>query len=327
MPSNAALVVPRQDVVALDADSCVRSHFERLFFDTYSLILSQFLHPGHLALPEEPEAFRTQFEQQWRRVLRYGNGNFGLTVQPLVSILDMVRYQQLKGGDDLVSWSVANWVRWKMDVFPLTVQRVVPDFREVALKRRLVAMFEPLVGYCALLAARRLRLADETEGQSDYSRLQEEFRAVLSAAIEKYDFMYGKDGTPEQAVGALGLSESPKRRARADAALQALDIPLGSKDLAHVGIAAFLSARLRQHLREFYPARRTGVLSTDASYGEGAESLAETLREDDAKGLIEGHAGVADGQAWIVDGSPITALSAWPSHAESPLTSWGIGIR
>lgn len=276
-----AVAVADEDLIVLDADSPVQSHFERLFSDFFCWLLLGMFEVEHLTLPEDPEEFVKRFGQEWRRVLQYGNGYFGFTIIPTISILDMVRYQKMGGQDKIVSNSVANYLIWTMDTFPPGSQLVLPELREVAFKRRLMAMFEPLVEACVSEAKRRLKFWPNEERQVHRSQLREEFTAVLSHAIDEYDFMYGKRGTPEDAAGIVGVSASPYLRQWTDKALQALGLAVTSQDLAHVSVAHFLSTRLRQHLREHHPVTprdSAASVSIDAPLGEAGSSLAESVQ-------------------------------------------------
>ncbi len=266
---DGGVTLARPDQIELDAKAPVVSHFERLFCATLTWFIYGKLQLQPLVLPAEDEAFQTAVEQEWNRVLTHGNGYFGLTVLPLVSIPDMVRYQQLGGRDRAVSRSMANYLAWQVDTFPAPIQLQVPKLRELGPKRWLMAMFEPLVTSCATEAKRREQWEEQIWDPKAQGRMEKQFRAVLSRAIDEYDFMYGKGDGSFGTAGGLGLESSPHLRERVDRACEALGVSWRSRDLVHISVAWYLLSRLRGHLREHYrpPARDSAqILSLDMPY-------------------------------------------------------------
>ena len=106
---EGALVLVRDDMVALDVASPVGSHFERLFGDSFRLILWALLEVGERVLPDPDDAFQDAVEDEWLRALRYGCGWYGLSIVPRVSILDLIRYQNLGGRNRAVSRSISGF--------------------------------------------------------------------------------------------------------------------------------------------------------------------------------------------------------------------------
>lgn len=274
---EGALTVVRDDMVEKDAGVPVVSHFERLFYDCYRFIFHAFSGAKELVLPHADNDFMNAIEDEWARALSFGNGYFGLTVVPLVSILDMVRYQQLGGRNRVISRSMVEQVILLMDTFPLPVQHVLPKFRDVALKERLLAMFHPLLGACATKAGRRLEYAGEELARVAYPRLFEEFRAVLAAAADRYSFMHGKAGTPEDAVGMLGFSASPQLRQDVAEICAEWGLDVDIAGLTHVNASYYLSECVVDHLREHYPVTRRRAVSLDQPVNDDEDTTLADL--------------------------------------------------
>lgn len=232
----------------------VPSHFQRIVCEVQKICLFALAGYPFLRLPQSKYAFRHAVEEEWRRVLRYGNGFHGFTVHPRIHIEDLVRYQQLRGGDDLVSWSISNWVIWSMTAFPNPLQTVVPKFGEKALGERLVRMYEPLV---QSFARRLVRRAEAAEGERDAPRraaAADALRALLKTAIAEYDFMYGKPrDTLLPSVGAIGPESSPQWREDLDRRFAEAGLPFRARDVVHVGFTRYVVGKFEQHLREMYP--------------------------------------------------------------------------
>lgn len=301
---EGALIIPREDVVAWDAASPVQSHFERLFCEVFKLTLFGLLRIKFLDMPAGEEAFQSRFEAEWKRALRYGNGYYGLTIIPRVSILDAVRYQQLGGRDRVISRSLVEFYVLQLGPFPHFAQMVAPLFGEKAIKARLMAMFDPLVRSCVVEASRRLAAVGERYNEQT---LTLDFQAVLSDAIDEYQFMYGKTGTWQDGVGMIGLSASEHTRQKVDAALREPGYPLTSKDLVHINASGYITARLRQHLRSHYPPpwREKGELL----------SLDFVLDADDGKTALGD----------VLTGQESWAQAGWWSQPEDALAPGGTG--
>lgn len=138
-------------------------------------------------------------------------------------------------------------------------------------------MFRPLLGACATKAARRLEYAGEEHAKAAYPRLLEEFRAVLSAAVDGYTFMHGKAGTPEDAMGMLGFSASPELRREVVEVCAEWGLEVDVADLTHVNAANYVSARVLDHLREYYPVARERTISLDQPVTEGGKALGDLI--------------------------------------------------
>jgi len=139
------IVCANDYMVRNDTSVRVPSHFERVALEVHRVFLWAMAHRSFLKLPRDRTAFRAAVERNWLEVLKYGNGYHGFTVYPRIHIEDLVRYQLLGGGDDLVSWSISNWVIWSMTAYPSIVQTLCPDFGAKAFGARLRKMYEPLV--------------------------------------------------------------------------------------------------------------------------------------------------------------------------------------
>lgn len=272
---EGALVLVRDDMVALDTDAPVGSHFERLFGDCFRLILWRLLGVEELTLPDAAEALKDAVEGEWLRALRYGNGLYGLSVVPRVSILDLIRYQELHEAEPVISRSIAEYYMLLLSTFPHLVQLVAPQFGEVVTRQRLAPMFEPLVRRCAWRAVKRLRMTDgEAVPHGDRGVVEQQFRGVLVDALQGYDFLHGKTVGPAGVAGQVGTSGSPEARARLQEALAFLDLTQTPHDLTHVNVARFVQARLDDHLRTHYPVpdrNASRQQSLDAVADEGGE--------------------------------------------------------
>lgn len=258
----AALTTCSERFVQADKDSPVPSHFERLFFELFQHFLFGFAGVRQIELPEDDKRFVAAFEREWMRALEYGNGFYGLTIVPLVSIVDAVRYQQIGRCDKTISLSVIEYYVLIAKVFPTIGQLISPLFGEKAIIDRVVAMFEPLVRRCAIQARNR-RPSD----RKPIEILRGEFRSVAKRAIDEYSFMYGKAGTWRDAVGFVGFSSSESLRWKADIAAAVIGQYPAADHTVHVNAGAYIASRLRQHLREHYPPiwdRGTNTVSLDA---------------------------------------------------------------
>jgi len=275
-----AIVIANEFMVQNDTSVRVPSHFERIALESIKYILWRLTGQQLLELPKDDDyKFKAAVEREWRKVLRYGNGFYGFTVIPKVSIMDMVRYQQLHGGDDLVSWSISNWVLWTYTAFPVVIEAVAPGFNEKAFKARLEAMYEPLVQACAIEMLRRAR-ATRTQW-TDVPAKEDvigEFRALLSSAVDDYDFTYGKPKAQASTVGAIGLASSPEIRDQLDRQLAKAGAPISSREMAHVGFARYISAKFENHLRQSY-----AFYGGDVEYSE-TETDAGDLTDSDEEG-------------------------------------------
>jgi excisionase family DNA binding protein len=273
---KGAIVVASEAMVRGDTSVRVPSHFERIVLECLKYFLFGLTGQQLAKLPRDARHFKSAVEQEWREVLGYGNGFYGFTVIPRVSILDLVRYQQLGGGDDLVSWSIGNWVLWTMTAFPVPVQLVVPGFKDKALKARLKAMYEPLVHSFAWRLRKRAKVVlgswRDVPGHED---VLGELRALLDSLIDEYDFMYGKPEAQLSSVGAIGWASSPELRERLDRQLKQAGLPISSRDLVHVGFARYVAGKFEEHLRQHYPI-------DEAEFGD-AEKAAGTLGEADSE--------------------------------------------
>ena len=319
---RGAIVVANEGMVRGDTSVRVPSHFERIVLECIKYFLFG-LTGQHLAeLPREEEAFKAAVEREWRAVLRYGNGFYGFTVIPRVGILDMVRYQQLGGGDDLVSWSMGNWVLWTMTAFPVPVQLVVPRFREKALKDRLKAMYEPLVhSFAWRLRKRAKAVLGSWRDVPEHEGLVGELRALLDTLIEKYYFMYGKPDAQLSSVGAIGWASSPELRERLDRQLREAGLPLSSRDVVHVGFARYAVGKFGEHLRECYP--------LDEAESEDAEQAVGTLGEAHDEG---GEVFMADSartrkKSDVSEGVPVALERKGTKYLYLRQMAWAFGLQ
>lgn len=249
----ACVIFPDETTVHGDISVPVPSHFERVALEAFKAAFWEFTGVGFIALPDEKEAFKTELEREWWKVLRCGNGFHGFTVVPRIRFDDLVRYQQLGGGDDLVSWSISNWLIWCMKAFPPPVQTVVPEFADKAYGDRLMQMYEPLVGRFVGKLLARFRKMGRPEDAPPRSAAADGFRAVLRQAIEDYDFMYRKADAMISSVGAIGAASSPEWRSKLDERFAQFGLPLGTRDVVHVGFTGYVVGVFEQHLREHYP--------------------------------------------------------------------------
>ena len=251
---RGALVVCRDDIVAADEASPVRSKFERLFGDAFKCILWGLLGGPRMQMPAEDDAFREAVEVGWAEVLGYGNGLYGLSVIPMIPTLDLVRYQELGGRNRVVSRGIAEYFMLLLGAFPPLVAHVVPQLGEVAFRRRLGIMFEPMVKRYAWEALQR----EQALGDGSDTRrvgLEEAFREVLAHALDSYDFTFGKEVGPEGVAGMLGMSADPELREQVAAAMAHLQQPQTPRDITPVGITHYVKARMDERLREAHPAR------------------------------------------------------------------------
>lgn len=235
-------------------------------------------------MPAEDDAFREAVEAGWAEVLGYGNGLYGLSVIPMIPTLDLVRYQELGGRNRVVSRGIAEHFMLLLGAFPPLVAHVVPQLGEVAFRRRLGTMFEPMVKRYAWSALRREEmLGDGADARRD--ALRDEFRTVLTDAIESYDFTFGKGVGPEGVAGMLGMSADPELRERAGAAMQHIELPQTPRDITPVGITHHIRARMDDHLRNAHPARARDQRfsrSLEAPHEpEGHLSLNEFVADDE----------------------------------------------
>jgi len=282
---RGALVVVDEGAIAADADLGVpvRSHFERLFGDALKYILWGLLRGPLLRLPLGNDEFQEGLESAWRATLRFGNGLFGLSVIPAISVTDLVRYQELGGRDKVVSRGIAEHFMLMLSTFPPLVQMVAPQFGDLAFRRRLSVMFAPMVkGYAWRALRREKMLGDEADARREH--LRGEFEAVLRNAIESYDFTYGKTVGPEGVAGALGLSADPEMREHVEAALEHLELPQTVRDITPVEITHHIKARMEARLREAHP-----VPAREQQFGQSLDeerqaspTEREALEDDEA---------------------------------------------
>lgn len=251
---EAALNVVNEEVVAAADGAPCRSHFERLVLDTFRWTLWSAYGGPMVQLPEEPVPFREAFELEWTRAMEFRNAQFGFLIVPMIMVPDAVRYQQLLGCDKEVSRTVCEWLAVQMNTFPNFVQHLAPKFRDVALKRHLLAMYEPMIQSAAWRAAKRARYAEGQAAEADKERIAVELRAVLAHAMDEYDLMTGKGPEVEEAVGCLGLSARPEMREQLREGLARLGFETTQlRDITPVGVTLFLERRMADHLREHYP--------------------------------------------------------------------------
>jgi len=277
------VIIGNEPMVMGDAAVRVPSHFERIVFECLKSFLFVLAGMPFRKLPRGKFAFRQAVEDEWRRVLCYGNGFHGFTVFPRIFIEDLVRYQKLGGGDDLVSWSISNWVIWSMTAFPHPVQAVVPKFGEKALGERLVRMYEPLI---QSFASKLLRRAAAVEGWTDVPDKEdavETLRALLRKLAEEYDFMRGKPEALVSSVGAIGPESSPEWREKLDARCREFGLPFHARDLVHVGFPRYVVSKFERFLRESYPwysAEYGDMKAESGAIVEGRGEVAEVFRAE-----------------------------------------------
>ncbi len=282
---RGGVIVANEFMVEGDTSVPVPSHFERVVFEVVKVALFAVAGMPFLDLPRQRRAFKNAVEEEWRRVLAYGNGYHGFTVHPRVHIEDMVRYQKLDGSDDLVSWSISNWIVWSMTAFPSLVQTVAPDFGEKALGDRLVDMYEPLV---QSYAGKLMHRAKVTEGGDAVPRRSDAvgaLRALLRDAIDSYDFNYNKPEEMLSSVGIVGPASSPEWREDFDDRFKRLGLPFTARDLVHVGFPRYVVGKFDEHLRECYPWHDKPFGDTEGSSGamvQGDGEVPETFREETA---------------------------------------------
>ncbi len=270
------------DLVDWDASSPVQSHFERLFCDFFRVGLYGLLKVSEVQMPEGDWAFQRSLEDEWKRALNYGNGYYGLTVLPTVSMPDTIRYQQLGRRDRVLSRSIVeHWVLQARE-YPFAVQMHAPKLGEKIIEDRVMPMFEPLVGKCAASALTRSRARGE---QHDREMLLTEFRNLLAEVLSQYRFMFRKAGTFHDGVGYVGLSASPERQEEVTRAPRALGVDMTSRDIMHINAAAYIGERLHAHLRTHHEVpwgREAQHESLEAKLGNGdGTTLGETIRGQD----------------------------------------------
>ncbi len=249
---RGSVIVARESLVTGDTSVPVPSHFERIVFEGFKTFLFALARMPFLKLPrDDDDALKQGVEEEWRRVLRYGNGFHGFTVYPRIRIEDLVRYQQLGGGDDLVSWSISNWVIWSMTAFPHPAQTRAPRFGERVFGDRLVRMYEPLVQSYATKIRRRLRGSEKDQPLPPKREVAIALRALLRKLIDEYDFMHGK---PKDAVlssvGAIGSESSAGWRDELEGRFAEFGLPFRAQDVVHVGFARYVVTKFQEHLRE-----------------------------------------------------------------------------
>jgi len=277
-------------------DSCVQvpSHFERIVLEVHRVFLWAAAGKPSIRLPRNNSDFKLAVERHWLEVLTYGNGYYGFTVLPLIHIDDLVRYQQLGGGDDLVSWSISNWVIWSMTAFPSIVQTLIPDFGERAFGSRLRKMYEPLVQSYATKFVKRAELIDGKADAPKRSDVAGELRALLWHAIKEYDFNYGKPDAMLSSVGAVGPESSPRWREDLDRRFREFDLPFSARDVAHVGFPRYVVGKFDEHLRESYRWHDPEFGEADKQSGaivEGSGEAAEVFEEETNRTRRKSNAG------------------------------------
>ncbi len=277
-----------------DTSVPVPSHFERIVFEGFKTFLFALARMPFLKLPrDDDDALKQGVEEEWRRVLRYGNGFHGFTVYPRIRIEDLVRYQQLGGGDDLVSWSISNWVIWSMTAFPHPAQTRAPRFGERVFGDRLVRMYEPLVQSYATKIRRRLRGSEKDQPLPPKREVAIALRALLRKLIDEYDFMHGK---PKDAVlssvGAIGSESSAGWRDELEGRFAEFGLPFRAQDVVHVGFARYVVTKFQEHLREHYlwyePDFAPGLWpAPDFADEEAGDEAAEVSAEEQQRGSAE----------------------------------------
>jgi len=273
--TRCALVTTTPEMVQAD-QSPVPHKFERLFFDTITQAFWGLAVRKFLQMPEDDAEFRKAFEDVWRATLVCGNGWYGFTVVPLVHVGHMVRYQLLgKKVNRAISWSVANYVLWRAQVFPGVAQLAVSGLSDNIVEECSVGMFEPLVQSCSALALHNLQISGEerrTMREDLAGRLREELRKVL----DDYHFMYAKSEQKLGPYGNVGFSSSKDAHEAFDNRQAQLGTGINHTAVAHVGVTHFVRCRLRDFIRAHFPkdagAPRREV-SLHAPMGEDGELM------------------------------------------------------
>ncbi len=80
--TEGALFLARDDMLAKDVASAVRSHFERLFLDTFRLLLYLALGIQAIEFPSAREEFGAEFEREWRQGSERWGSSGGLRQGP-----------------------------------------------------------------------------------------------------------------------------------------------------------------------------------------------------------------------------------------------------
>lgn len=298
---RGALVVTTEEVTASDSAAPVGSHFERLFGDALKYILWGLWRAPTVKLPLQDAAFQTDLEFEWKGALCFGNGLYGLSVIPCISVTDLLRYQELGGRDPVVSRGIAEHFMLMLGTFPPLVQLLFPRFGELAFERRLLIMFEPMVKRYAGRAFRRAAMAGDA-ADIDRERLRGEFMSALESALDTYEFSYGKATGPEGVAGMLGLSADPEPRRRVGEALEHLQLAQTVRDITPVGIAHYVKARMDAHLREAYPVpgrEKRRAVSLDAAGHEPLARQAEVGDEAEAEGSVWDSIRDDDDREWL----------------------------
>ncbi|MGC9319931.1 MAG: hypothetical protein ACP5KN_18000, partial [Armatimonadota bacterium] len=237
---RGGIIIANEYMVRNGTSITVPSHFERIVFDCLKPMIFGLAGMPFLKLPRGKCSFRRAVQDEWRRVLAYGNGFHGFTVHPRVHIQDLVRYQQLGSGDHLVSWSISNWLIWSMTAFPSPVAAVFPEFGDKAFGKRLEQMYEPLVQSYASKLVARAKLTEDGADVPKRSDVVGELRALLSHLIREYDFSYGKPDAMLSSVGAIGPASSPEWRQDLDERFAEFDLPFRARDVVHVGFTRYV---------------------------------------------------------------------------------------
>lgn len=284
---SGCVIIANEFMVMNDDCVAVPSHFERIVLECLKVFLFGLARCPFRDLPQEDGAFGEAVEDEWRRVLEFGNGLHGFTVHPCIHMDDLVRYQQLRDRDHLVSWSISSWVIWSMTAFPHPVQTLAPRFGEKAFGERLVRMHESLVQSFATKICGRLEWVEGGHDEIKRRAVEGSLRALLWKLIDGYDFGRGK---PKEAmlssVGAVAPESSPALREALRARLDEFGLPFAVRDIVHIGFARYVVAKFEQWVREMYPPNQPvfapgyegGPALTEGS-GDAAEAFAEETRK------------------------------------------------
>ncbi len=217
----------------------------------WAALVRSYLPLEHL---EDDARFRSQFEQEWRRLLDYRGLLFNFRVVPLLSPQALARYQALPRGDGSLRNMIASYVVHQATAYPHLPNDLWPDLHAVLYKRQLRRLFTPLVQSQARLALQSLggAVADKKRLKADVTGHM--WRAYDEAVDRfRFDFPYKGKPSPLGKQGILGLAESEDERQRFDAFLEQQGVPLESTDLTHVLFTRYLERRLTAWRLSAYP--------------------------------------------------------------------------